>query len=110
MCGGVRVRAESVGGRLAAGLDAIAGRHADVVGEHRGLGPMRALELREQDPALAAAVCAAALDRGLLVLACGTHGNVLRLLPPLTIGDDELVRGLELLEAALDDARGRAAG
>ncbi len=100
-----RERADALGSVLAGRLDRIAARRPEI-GEHRGLGPMRALELVEPDPALAAAICAAAFDRGLLVLACGTYGNVLRLLPPLTIGDDELEQGLELLEAAFDDARG----
>ncbi len=37
----------------------------------------------------------------MLLLGCGLHGNVLRLLPPLTITDEELARGLEVIEAAL---------
>ncbi len=40
-------------------------------------------------------------DAGLLVLTCGTYGNVLRFLPPLVIGDDDLRRGLEILDGAL---------
>ena len=67
----------------------------------RGLGPMLALELREQSPDRAQAVTAAAFERGLLLLACGLYGNVLRLLPPLTVTDDELERGLDLLEESL---------
>ena len=47
---------------------------------------------------------AAAFDRGLLLLSCGLYGNVIRLLPPLTISDDDLERGLELLEESLDAA------
>ncbi len=104
-----RERADALGARLEAELDGLAGRHADI-GEHRGLGPMRALELREQSPELASAVTAAAYERGLLLLSCGTYGNVVRLLPPLSIGDDELQRGLEILEEALGDARARAGG
>jgi 4-aminobutyrate aminotransferase-like enzyme len=44
---------------------------------------------------------AAARKEGLLLLACGLHGNVIRLLPPLTITDEELTRGLTILEASL---------
>jgi 4-aminobutyrate aminotransferase/(S)-3-amino-2-methylpropionate transaminase len=44
---------------------------------------------------------AAAFERSLLLLACGLYGNVLRLLPPLTITDDELDEGLGILEEAL---------
>jgi 4-aminobutyrate aminotransferase-like enzyme len=67
---------------------------------------MLALELREQGPELAGATSAAAFERGLLLLTCGTYGNVIRLLPPLTIADDELEQGLELLEEALVAAGG----
>src|SRR5438105_10579131 len=103
-----RSRADELGDRLREALDGIAAR-VPAVGEHRGLGPMRALELTEQTPALAAAVVEAAHERGLLLLACGTYGNVIRLLPPLSVTDEELRRGLELLEEALGDASARAA-
>jgi 4-aminobutyrate aminotransferase len=95
-----RARAEELGETLRERLDGLAARH-DEVGEARGLGPMRALELREQSPDLAQAVTAAAFDRGLLLLSCGLHGNVLRLLPPLNVTDDELERGLAILEESL---------
>src|SRR5439155_259765 len=107
--GEFRKRADELGAALARGLDELALRVPEI-GEHRGLGPMRALELAEQTPALAAAVTSAAFERDLLLLSCGTYGNVVRLLPPLSITDDELGRGLELLEEAFDDARARAAG
>ena len=98
-----RARAEALGVALRARLEELAARY-DPVGEVRGLGPMLALELREQSPELAQAVTAAAFERGLLLLACGLHGNVLRLLPPLTVTDDELDRGLALLEESLATA------
>ncbi len=100
-------RARALGEKLTEELQRIAGR-VPAVGEHRGLGPMRALELREPGPALAAAAAGLAYERGLLVLTCGTYGNVLRLLPPLSITDEELERGLELLEESLVDASARA--
>jgi len=92
--------ASRLGERLRACLDEIAARHA-VVGEVRGLGAMLALELVEQTPDRASAVVAAAFERSLLLLACGIYGNVLRLLPPLTITDEELDEGLAILEEAL---------
>jgi 4-aminobutyrate aminotransferase-like enzyme len=61
---------------------------------------MLALELEEQTPVRAKAIVDAAFDRGLLLLACGLYGNVIRLLPPLTITDDELAEGLALLDEA----------
>jgi 4-aminobutyrate aminotransferase len=95
-----RARAEELGETLRARLDALAARH-EAIGEVRGLGPMLALELREQSPDFAQAVLAAAFERGLLLLACGLYGNVLRLLPPLNVTDEELGRGLALLEESL---------
>jgi len=52
-------------------------------------------------PELAAATVAAARERGLVLLSCGLYGNVIRLLPPISIGDDELAEGLDALEGAL---------
>src|SRR5215472_7476281 len=98
-------RARHVGELLHARLDEIAARQP-LVGEVRGLGPMLALELGEPTPDAAKATTAAAFEKGLLLLSCGLYGNVIRLLPPLTATDDELERGLGLLEEALGDACG----
>jgi 4-aminobutyrate aminotransferase / (S)-3-amino-2-methylpropionate transaminase / 5-aminovalerate transaminase len=100
---GFAERAEHVGSLLRSRLEEIAARRP-VVGEVRGLGPMLALELREPTPAAAKATTAAAYEKGLLLLSCGLDGNVIRLLPPLTASDEELERGLALLEEALDGA------
>ena len=102
---GFRARAEELGRTLRARLEELAARH-DSVGEVRGLGPMLALELREQSPEVARTTTAAAFERGLLLLSCGLHGNVLRLLPPLTLSDEELADGLAILEEALLAAGG----
>ena len=93
-------RARSLGDTIRARLDDIAGRHSDI-GEVRGLGPMLAFEFEEQSPERAKAVTAAALERGLLLLSCGLYGNVIRLLPPLTITSEELDEGLAILEESL---------
>jgi 4-aminobutyrate aminotransferase len=71
------------------------------IGDVRGLGPMLALELEERTPDRARAVVDAGFDHGLLLLSCGLYGNVIRLLPPLTITDEELDEGLGLLDRAL---------
>ncbi|MDX6483496.1 MAG: 4-aminobutyrate aminotransferase / (S)-3-amino-2-methylpropionate transaminase / 5-aminovalerate [Gaiellaceae bacterium] len=76
-------------------------------GEVRGLGPMLALELAEPSPTLASAITAAARERGLVLLSCGLYGNVIRILVPLTISDEDLARGLDLLEESLGDAGAR---
>jgi 4-aminobutyrate aminotransferase / (S)-3-amino-2-methylpropionate transaminase / 5-aminovalerate transaminase len=93
-------QAQQLGETMRVRLDAIAGRHAEI-GEVRGLGPMLAFEFEERTPDRAKAVTAAALERGLVLLSCGTFGNVIRLLPPLTIGPDELDEGLSILEESL---------
>jgi 4-aminobutyrate aminotransferase/(S)-3-amino-2-methylpropionate transaminase len=75
------------------------------VGDVRGRGAMIAVELvregtTEPSPELAKAVSAAAHAEGVIVLTCGTYGNVLRFLPPLSIGDDLLHEALDVLDAA----------
>jgi 4-aminobutyrate aminotransferase len=93
----VRDRAEQLGAQLRERLE----RMAPAGSEVRGLGPMLAIELPERNGEAANRIVTAAHDRGLVLLHCGTYGNVIRLLPPLTIADDELERGLEILEACL---------
>jgi len=58
--------------------------------------------------ALASVTTAAARERGLILLSCGLYGNVIRILVPLVVSDEDLERGLELLEEALVDAGTRA--
>lgn len=99
-------RARGIEAVLRPGLDALAAAYPQV-GQVRGRGAMLALELvaadgdRVPDPALAAAVSAACHREGLVTLTCGTYGNVIRLLPPLVIGDDLLAEGLSILSAAV---------
>jgi 4-aminobutyrate aminotransferase len=100
---GFRERAEQIASLLRQRLDEIAARQP-LVGEARGLGAMLALELVEPSPAAAKRVIAAARERGLILLSCGLDGNVLRLLPPLSATDEELERGLAILEESLGDA------
>ena len=97
---GFLAQAERLGETMRARLDAIASEHDDI-GEVRGLGPMLAFEFVEQSPERAKAVTAAAFERGLILLSCGLYGNVIRLLPPLTITAEELDEGFEILEESL---------
>jgi 4-aminobutyrate aminotransferase/(S)-3-amino-2-methylpropionate transaminase len=79
-----------------------------LVGEVRGLGPMVGLELvvdeqtREPAKLQAAAVVKRCHDNGVLILKTGTYDNVIRLLAPLVIGDDDLHAALDVLVEALE--------
>ncbi len=73
----------------------------------RGRGLMIGLEMMSDgrpDAAFLRRVQKAALDRDLLILTCGVDENVIRLVPPLTIPEEELDEGLERLEQALEAA------
>jgi len=95
-------RSRAVGARLVQGLRAMAAT-VPAIGDVRGLGAMVAIELFEggdlarPDAALARSVVAEALRRGLVLLSCGTYGNVIRMLVPLTASDALLDEGLGLL-------------
>ena len=77
------------------------------IGDVRGLGSMLALELvkdpasKEPNPEAAKAVVRHAYENGVVALTAGTHGNCVRLLPPLVIEDDQLSEALDVLEAGL---------
>lgn len=87
---------ETVVGRLKAVAE-----KTDIIAEIRGRGAMLAIEFTERTPEVAARVAKACHDQGVVVLTCGTYGNVIRLLPPLVIPDDLLAEGLDVLEGAL---------
>lgn len=83
----------------------------NAIGDVRGRGAMLAVELVrpggiEPDPAAAAAVARACHQAGLLVLTCGTSGNVLRFLPPMVIGEPLLAEGLGILDDAFASLAG----
>ena len=100
-------RAAELGARIEARLAGLAARH-ECIGEVRGLGAMRALELvrdrttREPDKERTQATVRRAWERGLLLLSAGTHGNVIRTLMPLVITDEQLEEGFDVLEQALE--------
>ena len=97
-------RARRIGEVMHARLNELAQRY-DVIGDVRGRGAMVAIELtrpgsREPDAATTAAVAKACHADGLVVLTCGTYGNVLRFLPPLVMPEPLLDEGLGVLEKA----------
>lgn len=106
---GIVARAAALGDQM---REALLGLQARVpqVGDVRGLGCMLALEFvkdrgtQEADADLAQRVIDAARDRGLLLLKCGPHKNVVRLLPPLTTTAGEMASGVAMLDAAVIEA------
>jgi 4-aminobutyrate aminotransferase/(S)-3-amino-2-methylpropionate transaminase len=100
-------RSRALGEVVATRLRGMKDRY-DAVGDVRGRGAMRAIELvadratkEPLDAATMGTIARDALGRGVIVLTAGTYGNVVRLLPPLTIEDDLLEEGLDLVEEAL---------
>ena len=106
---GLVERARHIGSVMLPRLRALAERHGEV-GDVRGRGAMLAIELvagpddRTPNPGLVADVVRRCTAAGLVVLTAGTFGNVLRFLPPLVIGDDLLLDGLDVLDAAFAGA------
>ena len=98
---GFRERADEVAACIRGRLERLP---SPPVGDVRGLGAMLAVEL--DAPEVAAATVREAFERGLLLLACGLDGNVLRILVPLVVDDATLDRGLDALEEALGAAAG----
>ncbi|RFA06905.1 4-aminobutyrate--2-oxoglutarate transaminase [Subtercola boreus] len=102
---GLIERARQIETVLRRGLESLQASDARI-GDVRGRGAMMAIELvdpstAEPDPALTARVSALAHAQGVILLTCGTYGNVIRFLPPLTISDDLLLDGLAVVRDAL---------
>ncbi|WP_214465663.1 4-aminobutyrate--2-oxoglutarate transaminase [Microbacterium flavescens] len=102
---GMVERAREIGVLLKGRLEALQASDARV-GDVRGHGAMIAAEFvdaetGEPDAALTAAVAKACIAEGVIVLTCGTYGNVIRFLPPLSTTDDLLNEGLDVVAAAL---------
>ncbi|MGO2606331.1 MAG: aspartate aminotransferase family protein [Brachybacterium tyrofermentans] len=90
------------GQRMRDRLESIAAKNPDRGWEVRGRGMMQALDTH--DGAFAKRVQQAAFEAGLLIGPCGSEGRVIKLIPPLTIPEDDLAAGLDLLEGALTAA------
>ena len=80
----------------------------DCIDNVRNMGAMAAFELvnnktdRTPNPDLAAALCKKAREEGLILLSCGMYGNTIRFLMPVTIEDDVLNEGLDIIESCLE--------
>jgi 4-aminobutyrate aminotransferase/(S)-3-amino-2-methylpropionate transaminase len=99
-------RAHALGEALGQRLEAWRDRYRGI-GDVRGRGPMLGIEFvkdrvtKEPDKAFASALARYCYEHGLIVLTAGTYSNVVRLLMPLSIEDDELAEGLAVMEAGL---------
>ncbi len=102
-------RAAEMGAKLRKRLDELYDRY-EVIGDVRGLGPMLAMEFvkdrgtKEPNPDASSRVMKTCLGNGLLTLKAGLYNNCIRLHPPLTIEDELLDRGMEILEGAIKKA------
>jgi 4-aminobutyrate aminotransferase/(S)-3-amino-2-methylpropionate transaminase len=98
-------RARAIGEQMLPQLAEMAERHP-VIGDVRGRGAMVAVELVEPggttpNPAVTAAIATGCHAEGVLVLTCGTFGNVLRFLPPLVMPEHLLDEAMGVLEKVL---------
>ncbi len=98
--------AARIGELIAERLGALQARFP-AIGDVRGRGAMQAVEVvvpatLEPDPVSAGRIAAHCLRAGVIVLTCGTWGNVIRLLPPLIIGEELLSEGLDALSDAAE--------
>jgi len=94
-------RAAAIGDQLKQRLTALQSRDGRV-GDVRGRGAMVAIEIVkpggiEPDPELTKRLATEAHQRGVIVLTCGTYGNVIRMLPPLSISDELLAEACDVL-------------
>ena len=104
LCG----RANRLGSHMIERLKKMKDRHDTApIGDIRGLGAMVAFEMvverntHKPDPKATKALTAKALEHGLVLLSCGYYGNTIRILAPLTIADETLDEGLDIIEKSL---------
>jgi 4-aminobutyrate aminotransferase len=101
-------RADRLGARMLERLEQMKARQDTApMGDIRGLGAMVAFEMvtgrntHDPDPEATKALTAMALTYGLVLLSCGYYGNTIRILAPLTIADETLDEGLDIIEKSL---------
>jgi len=105
---GLLARARLIGERIETSLLALQAEFVQI-GDVRGQGAMIGIEFvkdeaRTPDTATVTSIVDHARDAGLILLPTGSYGNVIRLLPPLNLSDEELAEGVEKLEAAIRHA------
>ncbi|WP_288048906.1 aminotransferase class III-fold pyridoxal phosphate-dependent enzyme, partial [Nocardia sp.] len=94
----LQISTETKGARIAGALGEVAEHFPGI--STRGRGFVQGIVF--EDPSQAGKVCQVAFERGLLVETSGSSDEVVKLLPPLTVTDDEVDRGLQVLTGAID--------
>ena len=107
---GLLARSTALGTHVVARVRQIATRRdIQPIGDIRNLGGMIAFELvrtagaHDPSPEATKALCAAALEKGLILLSCGVFGNTIRILVPLTASDAIVDEGLDIIEQCLKE-------
>jgi 4-aminobutyrate aminotransferase/(S)-3-amino-2-methylpropionate transaminase len=109
---GLLYRAQQLGDKLMARFASLQKQY-EIIGEVRGKGPMIGLELvrdretKEPAPEEAKKLVQRCFEKGLILLACGNFGNVIRTLMPFVITDEQLDKGLAILEESLNELSSR---
>ena len=108
-------RSNAIGKIILDRCNKVKSSNLNCVGDVRGLGAMCAIELvkdaasAEPAPQLTQALMKVANENGLILLSCGTYGNVIRFLVPLTASDALVREGMDIFEASLTEAVTRVA-
>lgn len=93
------------GQQLIAGLRHLQGEYS-IIGDVRGLGLMIGAEFRtlddKPDKSMAKTIVKACLESGLILITCGPWDNTVRWIPPLTVGESQIIRALEIFAGALE--------
>jgi 4-aminobutyrate aminotransferase/(S)-3-amino-2-methylpropionate transaminase len=109
--GGLIEKAKDLGAKVHERFGDLKNRY-ELIGDARGLGPMAALELVKDKQSKAPASDEAgnlvriAYEKGLILLRCGPHHNVIRVLMPLVITEKQLDKGFEILEECFREVQG----
>ncbi len=74
-----------------------------------GIELVKDAEVREPDPEAVSAVRRICQEKGLVLISCGTHGNVIRFIPPLVVTETQIRSALRILEGAFSEVLGRVA-
>lgn len=98
-------RANAVGDKIKSSVGAMQAKYPQIA-EVRGLGAMIAIELMQDGvpaPQYCPQILAKARDKGLILLSCGTYGNVIRVLVPLTAPDSQIDAGLAIMNSVFGE-------